>query len=75
MDTVEQTWEIENESFIAFNSKVVCEVFGIGAPHIENESFKTVRFVMLMKARPNCPKHLIMVLLSLPPTREMLLTF
>ena len=51
------------------------EAFDIGAPHIENESFETVRFVMLMKARPNCPTHLIMVLLPLSPTREMLLTF
>ena len=52
-----------------------CEVFDIGAPHIEKESFETVRFVMLMKARPNCPTHLIMALSLLSPTREILLTF
>ena len=75
MDTVEQTCEIENESFISFNSKFVCEGFDIGAPHIEKWSFETVRFVMLMKARPKCLTHLIVVLLSLSPTREMLLTF
>ena len=52
-----------------------CEVFDIGAPHIEKESFETISFVMLMKARPNSPTHLITVLSSLSPTREMLLTF
>ena len=51
------------------------EAFNIGAPHIEKKSFETVRFLMLMKARPNCPLHLIMVITLLSPTREMLLTF
>ena len=52
-----------------------CEAFNIGAPHIEKESLEIVRFVMLMKARPNRPTHLIMVLALLSPTREMLLIF
>ena len=43
-----------NEPIIFLNLKA----FGIRVPHIEKESFKTVRFVMLMKARPNCPTHL-----------------
>ena len=51
------------------------EAFNIGAPHIEKESLETVRFVMLMKARPNCPVHLILVLSLLSSTREILLTF
>ena len=60
-----------NDCVISFNRLVAsCE-----APHIEKESFETVRFVMLMKARLNSPTHMIVVVLSLSPTREMLLAF
>ena len=53
-----------------------CEAYiGYLSPADRKGEFETVRFVMFMKTRPNSPTHLITVLLSLPPTREMLLTF
>ena len=75
MDTIERSCKIfgkGSECVIKFVTS--CEA-SIGAPHIEKESLETVRCVMLMKARPNSPTHLIMVLSLLSPTREMLLIF
>ena len=75
MDTIERSCKIfgkGSECVIKFVTS--CEA-SIGAPHVEKESLETVRFVMLMKTRPNRPMHLIMVLSLVSPTREMLLTF
>ena len=63
-------------SYVPLNRFVAsCKAPDIEAPHFEKWSFETVRFVMLMKARPNSPTHLIRVLSLLSPTREMLLIF
>ena len=77
MENVERMGEIiVNGSYVSLNRFVTsCEAFNIGAPHIDKWNFETVRFVMLMKTRPNSPTHFIMVPLLLSPTREMLLTF
>ena len=63
MDTGEGAGRIfgkVNEPIIFLN---ILKAFGIGAPHSEKWSFETVRLVRLMKARPNCPTHLISVTL------------
>ena len=72
LDGAGRVFGIVKKSIIFLNSH---ESFDTGAPHIEKKSFETVRFVILMKARSNCPVHLITMLSLLSPTREILLTF
>ena len=74
MDAIEQSCKIFGKGSECVKFVTSCEA-SIGAPHVEKESLETVRFVMLMKAKPNSPTHLIMVLSLVSPTREILLTF